>query len=134
MRAERRGCLTCLTYVRDGRKAGSVATWEPIIHSTLLYILLAATISGVGSIFGAALLSLTVASRVVERMVSFSVGVLLATALLHSLPAPPTEFAAGAALGSAVTIDGNLAAAGAPPDDAGANDAGKTGRVSSLPA
>ncbi|UIF85319.1 ZIP family metal transporter [Cupriavidus sp. UYPR2.512] len=59
---------------------------EPIIHSTLLYILLAATISGVGSIFGAALLSLTVASRVVERMVSFSVGVLLATALLHSLP------------------------------------------------
>ncbi|MBB2916228.1 zinc and cadmium transporter [Cupriavidus alkaliphilus] len=51
-----------------------------------MYILLAATISGVGSIFGAALLSLTVASRVVERMVSFSVGVLLATALLHSLP------------------------------------------------
>nr|WP_217447008.1 ZIP family metal transporter [Cupriavidus basilensis] len=48
--------------------------------------MLAATISGVGSIFGAALLSLTVASRVVERMVSFSVGVLLATALLHSLP------------------------------------------------
>jgi len=40
----------------------------------------------VGSILGAALLSLTVASRVVERMVSFSVGVLLATALLHSLP------------------------------------------------
>src|SRR5437868_2059118 len=59
---------------------------EPIIHSTLVYILLAATISGVGSIFGAALLSLTAASRVVERMVSFSVGVLLATALLHSLP------------------------------------------------
>jgi len=59
---------------------------ELIIHSTLLYILLAATISGVGSILGAALLSLTVASRVVERMVSFSVGVLLATALLHSLP------------------------------------------------
>ncbi|NSX16673.1 ZIP family metal transporter [Cupriavidus taiwanensis] len=57
-----------------------------MIHSTLLYILLAATISGVGSIFGAALLSLTVASRAVERMVSFSVGVLLATALLHSLP------------------------------------------------
>lgn len=59
---------------------------EFIIHSTLLYILLAATISGVGSILGAAVLSLTVASRVVERMVSFSVGVLLATALLHSLP------------------------------------------------
>ncbi|WP_225934275.1 MULTISPECIES: ZIP family metal transporter [unclassified Cupriavidus] len=51
-----------------------------------MYILLAATISGVGSILGAAVLSLTVASRVVERMVSFSVGVLLATALLHSLP------------------------------------------------
>ncbi|RLK46066.1 zinc and cadmium transporter [Cupriavidus plantarum] len=62
------------------------ASQEPIIDSTLLYILLAALISGVGSIFGAALLSLTVASRVVERMVSFSVGVLLATALLHSLP------------------------------------------------
>jgi len=59
---------------------------EPIIDSTLINILLAATISGVGSIFGAALLSLTVASRVVDRMVSFSVGVLLATALLHSLP------------------------------------------------
>ncbi|SPA50503.1 putative divalent heavy-metal cations transporter [Cupriavidus taiwanensis] len=73
MRAERRGRPAPLPR-------------EPIIHSTLLYILLAATISGVGSIFGAALLSLTVASRVVERMVSFSVGVLLATALLHSLP------------------------------------------------
>jgi len=68
-----------------GCRAGA-GSGEPIIHSTLLYILLAATISGVGSILGAALLSLTVASRVVERMVSFSVGVLLATALLHSLP------------------------------------------------
>ncbi|HBO82957.1 MAG TPA: ZIP zinc transporter, partial [Cupriavidus sp.] len=65
------------------RLRADTGSGEPIIHSTLLYILLAATISGVGSIFGAALLSLTVASRVVERMVSFSVGVLLATALLH---------------------------------------------------
>ncbi len=72
-----------MTTARLRAGAGS---GEPIIHSTLLYILLAATISGVGSILGAALLSLTVASRVVERMVSFSVGVLLATALLHSLP------------------------------------------------
>ncbi|MCZ3141029.1 ZIP family metal transporter, partial [Acinetobacter baumannii] len=44
-------------------------------------------------ILGAALLSLTAASRAVERMVSFSVGVLLATALLHSLP---EAFASGA--------------------------------------
>lgn len=57
------------------RLRADTGSGEPIIHSTLLYILLAATISGVGSIFGAALLSLTVASRVVERMVSFSVGV-----------------------------------------------------------
>jgi zinc and cadmium transporter len=57
-----------------------------IITSTLLYILLATTVSGVGSLLGAAALSLTVLPRVVERMVSFSVGVLLATALLHSLP------------------------------------------------
>lgn len=46
-----------------------------------------------GSILGAALLSLTMVPRFVERMVSFSVGVLLATALLHSLP---EAFASGA--------------------------------------
>jgi hypothetical protein len=45
-------------------------------------------------------------------------------ALLHTLPAPPTGYVGGAALGSGVAMDGNLAVAGAPLDDAGANDAG----------
>jgi zinc and cadmium transporter len=40
----------------------------------------------VASIGVAALLSYTLLSKLVERMVSFSVGLLLATALLHSLP------------------------------------------------
>lgn len=66
---------------------------EPIIQSTIVLILLATALSGVGSILCAALLSLTAAARAVERMVSFSVGVLLATALLHSLP---EAFASGA--------------------------------------
>ena len=54
--------------------------------TTLLGILLATALSGIGSMAGAAVLSLTVLSRMVDRMVSFSVGVLLATSLLHSLP------------------------------------------------
>jgi zinc transporter ZupT len=56
------------------------------LDTTLLGILLATALSGIGSMAGAAVLSLTVLSRVVDRMVSFSVGVLLATSLLHSLP------------------------------------------------
>ncbi|WP_428849637.1 ZIP family metal transporter [Imbroritus primus] len=56
------------------------------MDTTLLSILAATALAGIGSILAAALLSLTVMSRIVKPMVSFSVGVLLATALLHSLP------------------------------------------------
>ena len=53
---------------------------------TLFWIILATTVAGVLSIAAAASLSLTFLSRMVDRMVSLSVGVLLSTALLHSLP------------------------------------------------
>ena len=53
---------------------------------TLVWIILATTVAGVLSIAAAASLSLTILSRMVDKMVSLSVGVLLATALLHSLP------------------------------------------------
>jgi zinc and cadmium transporter len=53
---------------------------------TLFWIILATTVAGILSIAAAASLSLTVLSRMVDKMVSLSVGVLLATALLHSLP------------------------------------------------
>jgi len=53
---------------------------------TLFWIILATTVAGILSITFAASLSLTVLSRMVNKMVSLSVGVLLATALLHSLP------------------------------------------------
>jgi zinc and cadmium transporter len=53
---------------------------------TLFWIILATTVAGVLSIAAAASLSLTILSRIVDKMVSLSVGVLLSTALLHSLP------------------------------------------------
>ncbi len=53
---------------------------------TLVWIILATTVAGVLSIAAAASLSLTILSRMVDKMVSLSVGVLLSTALLHSLP------------------------------------------------
>jgi zinc and cadmium transporter len=56
------------------------------IHSTLLSILLATAIAGVISISAAAVFSFSLLSRVVERMVSLSVGILLSTSLLHALP------------------------------------------------
>lgn len=59
---------------------------ESVIDTTFLAILAATALAGVGSILAAAVLSLTMMGRLVKRMVSFSVGVLLATALLHSLP------------------------------------------------
>jgi zinc and cadmium transporter len=43
-------------------------------------------VAGVVSISAAALFSFTLLSKVVERMVSLSVGIMLSTALLHSLP------------------------------------------------
>jgi len=51
---------------------------------TLFWIILATTVAGVLSITAAASLSLTILSRMVDKMVSLSVGVLLSTALLHS--------------------------------------------------
>lgn len=56
------------------------------INSTLFSILFTATLSGVISISAAALFSYTFLSKAVERMVSLSVGILLATSLLHALP------------------------------------------------
>lgn len=52
----------------------------------LIWIIVATALAGVLSISAAATLSLHFLSKMVERMVSVSVGVLLATALLHSLP------------------------------------------------
>lgn len=48
--------------------------------------MLTTAISGVFSISAAALFSFALLSRIVERMVSLSVGILLATSLLHALP------------------------------------------------
>jgi len=53
---------------------------------TLLWIIAATALAGVISIGAAATLSLTFLTKMVDRMVSVSVGILLATALLHSLP------------------------------------------------
>jgi zinc and cadmium transporter len=59
---------------------------ERKINSTLLSILLATTIAGIVSISAAAIFSFSLLSKMVERMVSLSVGILLATSLLHALP------------------------------------------------
>jgi zinc and cadmium transporter len=48
--------------------------------------LLATGLAGVVSITAAAVFSFTLLSKVVERMVSLSVGIMLATSLLHALP------------------------------------------------
>lgn len=56
------------------------------INSTLISILLATTIAGVVSIIAAAIFSFSLLSKLVDRMVSFSVGILLSTSLLHALP------------------------------------------------
>jgi len=54
--------------------------------NTLSSIVLTTAISGVLSITAAALFSFALLSKIVERMVSLSVGILLATSLLHALP------------------------------------------------
>ncbi len=56
------------------------------IDPVLTSILLATTLAGVISISAAAIFSFTLLSRVVERMVSLSVGIMLSTSLLHALP------------------------------------------------
>ena len=53
---------------------------------TLLYVVLATLLGGVASVLIAASLTASLLERVVKRLVSFSVGVLLGTALLHVLP------------------------------------------------
>ena len=56
------------------------------INSTLTSILLATTIAGVFSITAAAIFSFALLSKMVERLVSLSVGIMLSTSLLHALP------------------------------------------------
>ena len=56
------------------------------MDATLFYILLAAFVSGAFSITAAAVFSFSLLSKMVERMVSLSVGIMLSTAFLHSLP------------------------------------------------
>ena len=56
------------------------------IDPILLSILLATTIGGVVSITAAAVFSFALLSKMVERMVSLSVGIMLSTSLLHALP------------------------------------------------
>jgi zinc and cadmium transporter len=53
---------------------------------TLRAILLTTTLSGVISISAAAFLSFGLLARMADRMLSFSVGIMLATSLLHALP------------------------------------------------
>lgn len=56
------------------------------IHSTLVSILFTTAIAGVISISAAAFFSFAFLSKVVERMVSLSVGIMLSTSFLHALP------------------------------------------------
>jgi zinc and cadmium transporter len=56
------------------------------IDPILISILLATGLAGLVSITAAAVFSFTLLSKVVERMVSLSVGIMLATSLLHALP------------------------------------------------
>lgn len=57
-------------------------TIDPILVS----ILLATTIAGVFSISAAAIFSFALLAKMVERMVSLSVGIMLSTSLLHAMP------------------------------------------------
>ncbi|PQO91081.1 ZIP family metal transporter [Massilia phosphatilytica] len=56
------------------------------IDPILISILLATGLAGVVSITAAAVFSFTLLAKVVERMVSLSVGIMLSTSLLHALP------------------------------------------------
>lgn len=56
------------------------------IEPTLISILVATTVAGVVSITAAAVFSFGLLAKMVERMVSLSVGILLSTSLLHALP------------------------------------------------
>jgi len=54
--------------------------------TVLQTILLVTALAGTASVLVAATFSVTLLARMVNNMVSLSVGILLATALLHSLP------------------------------------------------
>lgn len=70
--------------------------------------MLATTIAGVVSIVAAAVFSFAFLSKVVERMVSLSVGIMLSTSLLHALP---EAFESGASMHSLfATLLGGLLA------------------------
>jgi zinc and cadmium transporter len=56
------------------------------IDPILISILLATGLAGVVSITAAAVFSFALLTKVVERMVSLSVGIMLSTSLLHALP------------------------------------------------
>jgi zinc and cadmium transporter len=56
------------------------------IDPILISILLATLIAGAVSISAAAIFSFTLLSKMVERMVSLSVGIMLSTSFLHALP------------------------------------------------
>jgi len=66
--------------------AHALSTRGYTIDPVLISILLATTLAGVVSITAAAVFSFTLLSKVVERMVSLSVGIMLSTSLLHALP------------------------------------------------
>ena len=59
---------------------------EAGIHSTLLYILLATLALSVASITAAAIISFVLLPKMIGRMISLSIGVMLSTSLLHALP------------------------------------------------
>lgn len=73
-----------MTGVADDR--GTKRTKDIQIDTTLSSILLATTLAGLISISAAAFLSYGLLSKMVDRMVSLSVGLLLSTSLLHALP------------------------------------------------
>ena len=54
--------------------------------TVLQTILLVTALAGTASVLVAASCSITMLSKMINHMVSLSVGILLATALLHSLP------------------------------------------------
>jgi zinc and cadmium transporter len=74
----------------SGLRAAARATGTPVrglkIDPVLISILLATTLAGVLSISAAAVFSFALLSKMVERMVSLSVGIMLSTSLLHALP------------------------------------------------
>jgi zinc and cadmium transporter len=81
----------CVAWSGSGVTAWHNCTLQALpsgrkINSTLGSILLATTIAGVVSISAAAVFSFALLSRMVDRMVSLSVGILLSTSLLHALP------------------------------------------------